>query len=92
MARKTYSAKLKFKIAMEVLTGEKDVAQAAKAYGPHPNSINKWCDQLLKQGAGIFERKEREGEDKQRIAKLERLLGQKEVEIALLKNFLEPVE
>lgn len=85
---KRYPPGLKFQIVMEVERGEKTVAQAAKEYGMHPNSITTWQRQLMERGAGIFERKKKDSEHKQRIAKLERLLGQKEVEIALLKNFL----
>ncbi len=84
---KRYPPRLKFQIVMEVERGEKTAAQAAKEYGVHPNSINTWKRQLMERGAEIYERKEKDSEHKQRIAKLERLLGQKEVEIALLKNF-----
>jgi len=89
---KRYSARLKFQIVMEVLSGEKSVAQVAKEYGAHPNSINTWKQQVLDRGPEIFEQKQKASADRQRIAKLERLLGQKEVEIALLKNLLGPDE
>ena len=36
----------------------------------------------------IFSKRDQTKQYEQRIAQLERLLGQKEVEIALLKNFL----
>jgi transposase-like protein len=85
---KRYPSRLKFQIVMEVLTGQKRVGQVAKEYGVHPNSINTWKRQLEERGPEIFEQSNKASEDKQHIAKLERLLGQKEVEIALLKNFL----
>lgn len=87
MARR-YPPRLKFRIVMEVLTGQKTVGQAAKEYGVHPNSINTWKRQLEERGPEVFEKENKASEDQQHIAKLERLLGQKEVEIALLKNFL----
>jgi transposase len=85
---KGYSPKLKFQMVMEVLSGERSVVQIAKAYGVHPNSVNAWKRAFLEKGPEVFSQ---DGEVKayeQRIAELERLLGQKEVEIALLKNFL----
>jgi len=85
---KGYSPKLKFQMVMEVLSGERSVVQIAKAYGVHPNSVNTWKRAFLEKGPEVFSQ---DGEVKvyeRRIAELERLLGQKEVEIALLKNFL----
>lgn len=83
-----YSPKFKFQIVMEVLTGEQTVGQVAKAYGIHPNSINAWKQILLEKGPEIFSKDSTIVEYERRIAELERLLGRKEVEIALLKNFL----
>jgi transposase-like protein len=85
---KRYSPKLKFQVVLEVLSGEKSVAQVAKVYGVHPNSVNKWKRDFLDKGPEIFAQDSVVGEYEQRIAQLERLLGKKEVEIALLKNFL----
>jgi transposase-like protein len=85
---KRYSPKLKFQVVLEVLSGEKSVAQVAKAYGVHPNSVNKWKRDFLHKGPEVFSQDSAIAEYEQRIAQLERLLGKKEVEIALLKNFL----
>jgi len=85
---KRYSPKLKFQIVLELLQGEKTVGQVAKAYGVHPNSAGAWRRALLEKGPEIFAQDSTVAEYERRIAELERLLGQKEVEIALLKNFL----
>jgi len=85
---KRYTPKVKFQVVLEILTGKLSVAQAAKAYGAHPNSINSWKRELLERGQEIFAQDGAAAEYEQQIARLERLLGQKEVEIALLKNFL----
>jgi transposase-like protein len=85
---KSYSAKLKFQIVMEVLTEEKSQAQVARAYGVHPNSVGTWKRIFLEKGPEVFGTNKVVGEYERRIADLERLLGHKEVEIALLKNFL----
>ena len=87
MARR-YSPKLKFQIVMELLQGEKTAGQVAKAYGVHPNSASAWKRTLLEKGPEIFAKDSTVAEYERRIADLERLLGKKEVEIALLKNFL----
>jgi transposase len=87
MAR-SYSPKLKFQIVLEALQGEKTVGQIAKAYGVHPNSVNKWKREFLENGPEVFDQEGVVAEYEKRIADLEQLLGKKEVELALLKNFL----
>lgn len=86
--RTRYTGELKFQVVLEALTGEKTPGQIARAYGVHPNSIGIWKKHVLEHGAELFERNERAGDVEKRIAELEQLLGRKEVEIALLKNFL----
>jgi transposase-like protein len=87
MAKK-YPPKLKFQVVLELLQGEKTVGQIAKAYGVHPNSIHKWKKEFLEKGPEVFDQDGVVAEYEERIADLEQLLGKKEVEIALLKNFL----
>ncbi len=86
--KRRYSAKLKFQVVLEALTGDKTPGQIAKAYGVHPISVGLWRKLLLERGPQLFERAAATREADDRIAELEQLLGKKEVEIALLKNFL----
>ena len=94
MARR-YSLKVKFQIVLEVLTRDRSVAQIARAYGVHPNSVNAWRRSFLEKGPELFAQDNESKVYERHIAKLERLLGQKEVvdiatrvEIALLRNLL----
>jgi transposase-like protein len=86
--RRRYSPKLKFQAVLEVLTGDKTPGQIAKAYGVHANSVGLWKKTLLEKGPEIFAEDSTVEQYERRIAELEQLLGKKEVEIALLKNFL----
>jgi transposase len=85
---KRYPPKLKFQVVLELLRGEQTAGQLARSYGVHTNSIKKWKDQLLEKGPEIFAQDTTIAEYERQIAQLERLIGRKEVEIALLKNFL----
>ena len=87
-ATRRYSAKLKFQVVLEALQGEKTPGQIAKAYGVHPNTIGNWKQTFMENGPVVFERASRAQDIDRQIADLEQLLGKKEVEIALLKNFL----
>ena len=73
---------------MEALTGEKTPGQIAKQYGIHPNSVGLWKKEFLERGPELFAEDGTVQEYERRIRQLEQLVGKKEVEIALLKNFL----
>ena len=59
----------------------------------HTGSVRSRCragsDGPVETGAELYAGREQSKKSQKRIADLERLLGHKEVEIALLKNFLE---
>jgi len=85
---KRYSPKFKFQVVLELLMGDKTSGQVAKVYGVHPNTVGAWKQAFLEKGPEIFARDGTVAEYERRIGELERLIGKKEVEIALLKNFL----
>ena len=85
---KRYSAKLKFQVVKELLTGDKTTAQVAKVYGVHPNSANAWKKTFMEKGPDLFAEDSIVAQYERRIAELEQLLGKKEVELALSKGFL----
>lgn len=73
---------------MEALSGDKSPGQIAKQYGVHPVTVGIWKKSFMEHGPELFSEDDTVKEYERRIAELEQLLGKKEVEIALLKNFL----
>jgi transposase-like protein len=63
-------------------------AQIARQYGIHPNSAGLWKKEFLERGAEVFAQDGTVQHYERRLAELEQLLGKKEVEIALLEDFL----
>jgi transposase-like protein len=86
--RKRYSPEFKFRVVLEALQSEKPLAEIARAYDVHPVTVSKWKKHFQENGAEIFGGQEEVKEYEKRVADLERMLGKKEVEIALLKNIL----
>lgn len=86
--QKRYSAELKFQVVLESLQRKRPDAAIARAYGVHPITLAKWKRQFLENGSEVFGGKEEMKRAQQHQARLERMVGQKEVEIALLRNFL----
>lgn len=85
---KRYSPKFKFQVVLEALKEERPDAEVARAYEVHPVTVSRWKKEFLEKGPEVFGGREEVQEYERRISQLERMVGQKEVEIALLKNFL----
>jgi len=86
--RRRFTPKVKFQVVLEALKGERTPGQIAKAYGVHANSVGVWKQWFIERGPLLFERGDAARDGEKRVGELEQLLGKKEVEIALLKNFL----
>ena len=83
-----YTPKFKFQVILELLKGSKTIGQIARAYGVHPITISHWKKEFMEKGPELFSQKTTIYEYERKIQDLERLIGHKEVEIALQKNFL----
>jgi len=84
---KRYSPKFKFNVVLEVLKSDTADAEVARAYDVHPVTVSRWKREFLERGPEVFGGADEVKEYEDRIGKLERMLGRKEVEIALLRNF-----
>lgn len=85
---RTYTPKFKFQLVLEVLQGEHSEVEVGRIYGVHHTTLSKWKRQFLEHGAKVFSGDEEVKRYEKRVAELERMIGQKEIELALLKNFL----
>jgi len=88
MPTKNYSPKFKFQLVIETIRGEKTVAQISKSYHIHPSSIHRMRNEFEEKGPEIFSQDTTIKKYEKRIEEIERRIGHKEVETALLKNFL----
>ena len=86
--RKKYTPEFKFKLVEETLKTDNMTATARK-YSVNFGLLAKWKRDFLQKGKQIFETDtDKEKEDlKKKVAKLEQIIGKKEVELSLLKNF-----
>ena len=86
--RNHYSNAQKARIVLEVLNGQKTMAEIASTYGVHPNQISKWRKRVLEELPHIFSRKEtdRDKAQEELIAQLYQQIGQLKVELDWLKK------
>ncbi len=86
--RKSYTPKFKFQVVLETFKGDRSNGEIARAFGIHPVMLSQWKAQFLDKGPEVFSGKDAVCAYEQRIAELVLMVGQKEVELALLKHFL----
>jgi len=85
---KRYTPRFKFQVVMETIKSSKTLGQIPRAYGVHPIAIHKWKREFMDKGPKLFGQRTTIHEYEKRVRELKQLIGHKEVEIALLKNFL----
>lgn len=86
--RKKYSPQFKLDRALEAVKNG-NLSEISRKYGVAVNILSNWRTQLIEKGAGVFETSPDQEKNslKAKIARLEQMLGKKEVELNLLKNF-----
>ena len=84
--RRQYTAEFKAKLVLQVLSGEKTASELCRAHKLNPNVLNRWRKEFLEQAPSIFERGEVGSEQEQKIAELERLVGQLTVQLEIAKK------
>jgi len=85
---KRYSPRFQFQVVLEVLKGDRDAVEIARVYDLHPTTVARWKREFLENGAEVFGKNSTVAQHEKKIREMERLLGRKEVEIALLHNFM----
>lgn len=85
--RRTHSADLKAKVALEAIKERRTVSEIASEYQIHPNQVTIWKNQLLENLGSVFSdgrKHNQEKEDKEAL--LYQQIGQLQVEVDWLKK------
>lgn len=89
---KTYDAKLKAKVAIELLQGKKELIEIASEYNIPRTTIMEWRDKLLNEAQALFiapHEKEKEVKKlKDSITELHKIIGEVTIENSFLKKKL----
>jgi len=88
MKRTKYTAKFKFDRVVESIK-DGNISQISRQYGFGTNLLSKWRSDFLQRGHSFFEDKPNQDVTRllKKIEKLEQIIGKKEVELNLIKNF-----
>lgn len=84
--RRQYTAEFKAKVVLQVLSGEKTTSEICRTHKINASVLNRWRKEFVEQAAGIFEQGGVDNEEQQRIAELERLVGQLTMQLEIAKK------
>lgn len=82
---KSYDPEFKAKVVLESLQGSKTAAQLCREHGIAADLLSRWRQHLVERSPQLFSEPKR-SEEQERIAELERLIGQLTVELSASKK------
>ena len=92
--RKNHPAKLKAKVAIEAIEGQRTISEIAQQYGVHPNLVSSWKRQAIELMPELFSPQSVDSGSESEAEKQElyRQIGQMKVEMDFLKKTLGRVD
>ena len=86
--RRSFTAEFKAKVVLELISGEKGLAQASREYGIKDTVLSRWKQEFLAKAAQVFEQPKEVQEKEEKIAELERMVGRLTMQLELSKKVL----
>lgn len=84
--RRQFTAEFKAKVVLQLVSGEKTASELCRTHKLNPNVLNRWRSEFVEQASSIFEKGGTDQDDQQRIAELERLVGQLTMQLEIAKK------
>ena len=87
-SRRTFTAEFKAKVVLEIISGNKSIAESCREYSLKADLLAHWKTQFLSNAPKVFESVSEADPQQARIAELERLAGKQSLEMEILKKAL----
>ena len=84
-SRRTFSAEFKTQVVLQVLSGEKSLAEVCRDHHLTAQMVGNWKQQFLAQASRAFE-SEANSAEQERIAELERMVGKLTMQLEVAKK------
>ena len=84
--RRTFKPELKARLVLEELRGVKRAADICREQRLKPQILARWKAEFLERAPEIFAAKRSRGDEQERIAELERLVGRQALEMEVPKK------
>lgn len=84
--RRAFTPEFKTRVVLEELTGVKDKAEVCREYRLRPQVFSRWREEFLERASEIFATERSRGDEQERIADLERMVGRLTMELEVAKK------
>ena len=84
--RREFKPEFKAQVVLEELTGVKDKAEICRQYRLRPQIFSRWREEFLDRASEIFATERSRGDEQERIAELERMIGRLTMELEVVKK------
>ncbi len=84
--RRKFTPEFKAQVVLEELTGVKDKAEICREYRLSRQVFSRWRVEFVERAPEIFATKRSRGDEQQRIAELERMVGRLTMELEVSKK------
>jgi len=84
--RRKFTPEFKSQVVLEELTGVKDKAEICREYRLSSHVFLRWRAEFMERAPEIFATKRSRGDEQQRIAELERMIGRLTMELEAAKK------
>jgi transposase len=84
--RRKFSPEFKSQVVLQLLSGERSMAELCRAHQLTSQTINNWKQQLVAAAPQAFEKGSEGNGEQERIAELERLVGKLTMELEIAKK------
>jgi len=84
--RRMFTPEFKAQVILEELTGIKDKADICREYRLRPQVFSRWREEFLERAPEVFATKHWRGDELERIAELERMVGRLTMELEAAKK------
>jgi transposase len=84
--RRTFTPEFKAQVILEELTGIKDKADICREYRVRPQVFSRWRKEFLERAPEIFATEPSRGDEQERIAEQERMIGRLTMELEGVKK------
>ncbi len=84
--RRSFTPEFKAQVVLEVLSGAKSGAQACREHRIKESVLSRWKQEFIERSPQVFARGRAQSQQEERIAELERLVGQLTFELEMAKK------
>jgi transposase len=84
--RRTFTPEFKAQVVLEEVTGIKSKAEVCREYRLKPEVFSRWRVEFLERAAEIFATRPSRGDEQERIAELERMVGRLTMQLEAAKK------